>query len=120
MALRIRIIRCAAELKRMAGNNLYQAKRRYGRDHHNRVWIEPAFTEEDYFPADRTPLTTIAIEQLATENYSKPYLRRLGPYRIVIVRPEVICIIRDGIENIVSIDPVICTTQSCWTTEGIC
>lgn len=70
MAMKIRFIRGAGEVKAIAGKNLWEAQRRYKGDYDENVCFKQTFPPAHHAFVERLSLTTTAAKRLASESYS--------------------------------------------------
>lgn len=89
MALRIRNICRAAELKRMSDKTLRQDQERCKGDHDKKVWLESTFASGYYAFAERLPLTITAAERLSTETYSINHTTNIVEHKAQIEPDEI-------------------------------
>lgn len=100
MVLRTRLICWAAKLKRMTDTYLRQAQRVYKPGYDKTFRFEPALAPEDYIFFACPSLSAAAGDWFSAENCMRLSLSRLGLYRTICVVPEVVRIMRVGINNI--------------------
>lgn len=93
VTLSVRLIRKEAELRRMTDTNVRQWLGRYNRYHDKIARFESASTPRDYNFVHPPPITTNVSQRLPAKSYLKPRPIQLGPWQVISVGPEIVCII---------------------------